>query len=85
MTLWRLVEDVGVLLEGSCISDVQFKNIYFTDKVLFEPLSEDDQKQMIEVDEKNYCEANGVKKVLFYTTEEVVIFNKKLKHVTYLN
>lgn len=85
MTLWRLVEDVGILLEGSCISDSQLRNVYYLDQCLFEPLSEDDQKEMIEVDEKNYCEANRVKKVLFYTTEEVVAFNKKLKHVTYLN
>lgn len=85
MILWRLIEDVGTLLEGSCISENQYKNIFYTDKALFEQLTEEDQKELIEVDEKNYCEANGLKRILFYTPEEVVKFISKIKNAAYRN
>lgn len=85
MILWRLIEDVGTLLEGSCISDSQYRNVYFVDKAIFEPLSEEDQKELIEVDERNYCEANGLKRILFYTPEEVTKFMIKLRNAAYRN
>lgn len=85
MLLWRLVEDFGTILEGSCISESQYRQIYYTEKPLFEMITDEDQNDLIEVDEKNYCEANGVKRILFYNTEEVVKFKKKLKYAAYSN
>ncbi len=73
------------MYEGSCITSGQYKNIYFIDRCLFEEISEEDQKELIEVDEKNYCEANGLKCILFYTSQEVIKFKEKLKYAAYSN
>lgn len=85
MLLWRLQEDFGTLLEGSCITEVQYRRVFYADKILFEMITDEEQKDLIEIDEKNYCEANGLKCILVYTPEEATKFILKLKHATWRN
>jgi hypothetical protein len=85
LVIWRLQQDWRGMFEGSCISEAKYKKIYYLDKVLWMPIAEDEFSDWIEVIEKNYCEAHGLEKILFYTPDEVAEFLKKLKHVRYLN
>lgn len=79
------MQDWDGLFEGACITEAQHKSLYYLDKSLYEPITEEGKEDWIEVDEPNYCEANGLKCLLFYDQSEVDLFLKKLKHVTSSN
>jgi len=52
---------------------------------LYEPISDEERKDLIEVLEENYCDAFGLICVLFYTESEAKKFIQKLSNVRYLN
>ncbi len=78
--VWRLTEDCRWLglLEGSCVSEDKFKQVYYTDKALFEPITEEERKGLISYDDDVYCLAMGIEVVLFYTQNELKIFLSKI-------
>lgn len=80
MILWRLDEDNRGqrLLEGSCITEERYKQVYFTDKCLFSPITGIERKEMIEYNDETYCAANGIECCLFYTKKEYEKFLEKL-------
>lgn len=49
MILFRLTEDCRWLnlLEGSCVTEEKYSTVYFSDKVLFEPIQEYEISDMI--------------------------------------
>ena len=75
--LYRLCEDLDGLFEGSCISEEKFKKIYYTKKVSFEPVNNEDIKILIELKDENYCAVNGVDAILFYNQKELDKFIEK--------
>ncbi len=78
MIVWRLCEDLKGLAEGSCISEVKYKEWYYTERCFFEPLTEEDKKQMIEVKDKEYCDKRGLEGLWFWSQDEVDIFKQKI-------
>jgi len=85
MGVFRLMQNQGILLEGSCISEKKYKSVYYIEKCLYEFISDEERRDWIEVEERNYCEANGLECVLFYSKLEVETFLQKLINVKYLN
>ena len=80
MILYRLTEDCRWLdlLEGSCITEDKFKQVYYTDKALFEPIQEYEKQDMIEHKDDEYCDAKGIECILFYTQNELEKFLQKI-------
>lgn len=80
MILWRLEEDNvwQNLLEGSCITEERYNEVYFTDKCLFSPIQEYEIKDMIKYDDESYCKLNGIEMMLFYTQKEYENFLEKI-------
>lgn len=80
MILYRLLEDCRWLnlLEGSCITEERFKGVFYTDRALFEPIQEYEIKDLIKYDNPDYCIANGIECMLFYTQNELEKFLLKL-------
>jgi hypothetical protein len=74
---YRLSEDSGGLPEGACISQEQFKNVYYTDKPLFDLLEDFEEKDMIEYKDEDLCKSLGIKKILFYSDMELQKFIDK--------
>jgi len=83
--LWRLLQDDGRWYEGSCISEGQYRGLHYLERGLYEPISDEERKDLIEVLEENYCDAFGLICVLFYTESEAKKFIQKLSNVRYLN
>lgn len=79
MILWRLTCDHDVLLAGSCIDEEAYKKLYYTDRPMYEPLTEDDQKIMIEVKNKRYIQKHNLVTVYFWSEVGVNIFNEKMQ------
>ena len=79
MILMRLTEDNRWLnlKEGSCITEEQFKLVYYSDKCLFEAISEIDRKEMIEYENEAYCLNHNIECMLFYTKNELDKFLKE--------
>lgn len=75
--LWRLVQNWNGLLEGSCITDAAYSKLYYADRILYEPISENDI--LIEIKNEKYCNENNVEKLLFYTKKEVDKFNDECR------
>lgn len=80
MIVWRLVQECAWLnlSEGSCINEQRFSELYFTDKTLFEPVSEQEQCAMKKYDDVVYCDRMGIEFMLFYTDNEYQSFLKKI-------
>lgn len=74
MILWRLVDDALNMYSGSCISEARYKGLYYLDRCLFEPLTEDDQKEMIREASNKYCLEKGLECLYFYTENELNTF-----------
>lgn len=85
LVIWRLNQDYRGLFEGSCVSEAKYKGIWYADRCIFSPISEDEFSDWIEVKEQPYIDAHGLEKLLFYSQFEVNDFYKKLKHARYLN
>ena len=77
MILWRLCEDLGNKIEGSCISETEYSSLYYLERSLYEPISETDLEQMIELKNKEYCEKNGLSGLWFWSQMEVDLFLQK--------
>lgn len=77
MILWRLTEDQGELPEGACITEAKYKNVYYLDRCLFEPVQEFEIKRMIEYEDKELCKSLGIEKLLFYNNHELEVFINK--------
>jgi hypothetical protein len=75
--MWRLCEDLGGRIEGSCITDLEYSSLYFLEKVLYEPITEEDKEQMIELKDKEYCEKHGLSGLCFWSQEELDLFVQK--------
>lgn len=82
MILYRLLEDWHGLFEGICLTEEQYRAVYYTDKVLFEPIQDFERKHMLEWEDDNYCNVMGVECLLFWTEAEVEKFLKKLERAT---
>lgn len=80
MILYRLMEDNRWLnlLEGSCISEEKYKEVYYISKPLFEIVEEIEIKDMVEYVNEGYCIDKGVEKILFYNERELQNFLNKL-------
>lgn len=79
MTIYyRLVEDFRDLLEGSCITESEYKGVYFLNRVLFEPIVEDEIDGMFKYDHEEYCKKVGVLFMIFYTEKELNLFLNKI-------
>lgn len=74
LVYYRLTQNFDGLPNGSCISEATFKNVYYLDKPLFEPISEVDIKEMIEYVDKGFCSRNGIERLFFYTEQELKLF-----------
>lgn len=85
MILYRLIQNCGGLMAGSCITEEKYKSVYYLDKPLFEPIQEFEIKDMIEYKDEGYCILNGIDKMLFYTPTELNIFIEKLYEGTINN
>lgn len=85
MILWRLTQDHAGLMEGSCITEAQYKELFYLHRPLYEPISEEDRKGMVEVEEKSYCAAMGIECMLFYSWIEMEKFVNKVYDVSILN
>ena len=70
MIVYRASEDYDGFLEGSCISEAQYENVYFADKVLWDRIEEFERRDMIEYQ-------NGIQCLLFYTESELNNFLEK--------
>jgi len=77
MTVYRLTEDLNGLPEGSCISEMNYKNLYFGHRCLFEPIQDFERKDMIEHTDEQFCMENGLMCLLFYTSKELDNFVMK--------
>lgn len=78
--IWRLCEDTPSRIEGSCISDSDYLALYYLEKPLYEPLLESDLKQMVELEDKEYCDKNGLVGIWFWSEMEKDIFVEKYKY-----
>lgn len=76
--LYRLEQDWNGMLKGWCIMEGKYKGVYYLDKPLFSLLTEDDIKEMMEYNDKNYCIQNNIEAVLFYTDKELESFKRKI-------
>lgn len=81
--IWRAAEDMIGFLEGSCISEENYKKIIWFRKCLFEPISEIERQSMIEHKHEKFCSENAVECLLFYSKEEVGRFAEKIKNSGY--
>jgi hypothetical protein len=77
MILWRLCEDLGNRIEGYCISDLEYSSLYYLEKILYEPITEEDKDQMIELKNKEYCDKHGLAGLWFWSQMEVDLFLQK--------
>lgn len=78
--LWRLDEDsewLG-LLEGSCITEEKYKQVYYLDKCLFSPIQSFERADLIEYKEVDYLSEKGIEAVVFYTPNELEKFLLKI-------
>lgn len=78
MILYRLVQDWGGILEGACVSREQFMGVFYTERALFEPISDYEFRDMIEYVDKEYCAGIGIEKMLFYNEFELQKFIDKI-------
>ena len=78
MIIYRLCEDCEGVLEGSCISEGKYKQVYYLHKPLFEPIGEEDKKGMIEYKDETYCLQHGLECLLFYNQKEIDKFTEKI-------
>lgn len=76
--IWRLTTDHCGRLEGSCISNESYQKVYYADRCLYEPISEEEEKRMVKHDDKEYCMNDNLVCLLFYSIEEVDLFLKKV-------
>lgn len=81
MILWRLTQDALGIYAGSCISEGQYKALYYLDRCLFEPLTEEDQGELIQSNEPQYCLEKGIECLYFYNENELNIFLSKLNGI----
>ena len=77
MIVYRASEDYDGFLEGSCISEAQYENVYFADKVLWDRIEEFERMDMIEYQDEVYFAENGIQCLLFYTESELNNFLEK--------
>ena len=77
MILWRLTIDNENQIAGGCIDDEQYKKLHYLLRPLYEPLTEDDQKIMIQVKNKRYIQKHNLVTVFFWSEVGVNIFNEK--------
>lgn len=76
----RLTQDFRQLLEGSVISDEDYKNVWFAHRCLFEPITEEEIIGMIKYDDQKYCSGMGIEFMSFYNTKELnLFFDKTIK------
>lgn len=78
MILYRLSEDISGMHGGSCISEEKYKSVKWFNKCLYEAIFDLDRKEMIEHEDKEYCEENGIECLLFYSQDELEKFMKKI-------
>lgn len=84
MIVWRLTCDHENLLSGSCVSEQAYKNMFYSNRPLYEPITDDDRKIMIEVKNKRYCDKHNLECILFWSEIGSKIFNEKVKEwITY--
>lgn len=78
--LYRLTEDCRWLnlLEGSCITEGKFKQVYYTDKALFEPVMAIERQDLIEYKNEEYLAEKGIECMLFYNQQELIKFMEKV-------
>lgn len=76
MILWRLRDDHLELKAGSCITDGQFKSLFYLDKAMWEPIQEYEQADLLEYENEVYCIEKGIQKMLFYNEQELYEFLK---------
>lgn len=78
MTLYyRLIENWGEWDEGICITENQYKGLYYIDKPLFEAVT--DLDSMFKFFDEKYCSEKGVEFLLFYSENNLNHFlNKKI-------
>jgi len=78
--LYRLTEDNNwlKLLEGSCLTEGKYKQVYYLDKISFEEIQDFERKNMIEYKDDEYMAEKGIEAVLFYTQKELEKFMEKL-------
>lgn len=74
MILWRVCEGHEGLKEGMCISEGKYKEVFYLNKYLYEPIQEHDLKTMIEVKDKNICDKFGLEGLWFWDNEEAEKF-----------
>jgi len=78
---YRLTQDWQDLPEGSVISEVYFRRIFYLDKGNWEVIPDFEIKDMIKYEDENYCSQKGIEFLLFYTEKEQEIFlNKQVKN-----
>ena len=78
MILYRLVQDWHDIPEGACITQEKYRLVYYTDRALFEPISDYEVQDMIEYEDKDYCAGIGIERLLFYTEFELQKFVDKI-------
>lgn len=85
MSYYRLIQDWGAMLEGSCITEEQYNKVYYLDRSLFEVINDYELKDMLEYKDEKYCINNGIETMLFYNDVELDIFLNKLDNLAFLN
>lgn len=77
MILWRLTQDHEGLPEGACISEFRYKELYYLNRPLWEPIQEYEIQDMIKYDDEKYCFLHNIEYLLFYTEHELNNFLNK--------
>lgn len=68
---YRLTENRMGLPEGATIREDQYKQIYYTDKCLFESVTDENIEDYIKYEDEGFCAANGIEFLLFYSQREL--------------
>ncbi len=68
---YRLSQQWHGLPEGSVIAEAVYKDIYYTDKALWEVICEEEIKDMVKHEDEGFCAANGIEFLLFYNQREL--------------
>ena len=74
---YRLCQNWGGLPAGSCISEDKYGRVYYLDKVLFQPYTEDEIEGMIKHEDADLCVNLGIDFLIFYTPLELEFFLNK--------
>lgn len=80
MLLYRLDENLAwlQLLEGSCITESQYKKVFYSDRCLFSVIQDFERKDMVEYKDEEYCREKNIECVLFYNEKELEKFMQNL-------